>query len=128
MSSSTKVMPTGVAQRRNRSGQRQTGESKSSAGQGGGGGSGGGSSGSRPAGKAPAAAPAPNPDLVGTAAEAFATAVLDKIEAMKEETKHLRFGTRLLDSTMNASTRVLRTCVFSQSTQTETLELCIGSA
>lgn len=33
---------------------------------------------------------------------------LDKIEAMKEETKHLRFGTRLLDSTMNASTRVLR--------------------
>lgn len=32
----------------------------------------------------------------------------DKIEAMKEETKHLRFGTRLLDSTVNASTRVLR--------------------
>lgn len=35
-------------------------------------------------------------------------AYLDKINAMKAETKHLKFGTRLLDSTMNASTRVLR--------------------
>ena len=35
-------------------------------------------------------------------------AYLEKINAMKAETKHLKFGTRLLDSTMNASTRVLR--------------------
>ena len=35
-------------------------------------------------------------------------AYLEKINAMKAETKHLKFGTRLLDSTMNASARVLR--------------------
>jgi hypothetical protein len=35
-------------------------------------------------------------------------AFLAKIDAMKAKTKHLRFGTRLLDNTMDASTRVLR--------------------
>ena len=33
---------------------------------------------------------------------------LERIENMKAKTKHLKFGTRLLDSTMDASTRVLR--------------------
>jgi hypothetical protein len=35
-------------------------------------------------------------------------AYLEKINTLKAETKHLKFGTRLLDSTMNASTRELR--------------------